>query len=558
MVANPGSFEEWSQGKGVGYGKYAGQIVDEATVAKELQSDYQNALDLYNQDQSYLAAQLPQKGQSYTADQITQMTGSPLNTFNTYQGIPVATSRNPFVSTDVQGWDAQTQYIQNPDGTYRVANLGGVKPDVQVNAPKGSDWTDYMDMAITAAVLAGNAYVAPQALGAAFAPAGAAAGGMDAYMASAGLNPGTFEGAAFTLPEFSGVATQALPYTEAYDAANLYSQGLNSAAIEQNLIGTGLDPFLSADMASLAAQGLSPAQIEATLAASYTPAELTGTGIKSLNWGATQGLSAADALKYANTARQALGLGTSLSKLLGGVSSSGSSGMGTGGIGTLGTYGMGAGGMGTSGDAGTTNGIQNLTPGLTKGSQFKFANEPVFANTQTQMPAQAQPDYTQQILNAAQGGLVNHYAEGGEVPEAPSPFLKPELFRGRRFSPIGRFNSTQMPGYQPRQFADGGEVEGHNPQFFSEGGLNSLENTYVKGEGNGTSDSVPAMLANGEFVVPADVVSKLGNGSNDAGANVLDQFLATIREHAQKHDPKELPPDSKGPLAYLLDAKRKA
>ena len=66
------------------------------------------------------------------------------------------------------------------------------------------------------------------------------------------------------------------------------------------------------------------------------------------------------------------------------------------------------------------------------------------------------------------------------------------------------------------------------------------------------------MLANGEFVIPADVVSKLGNGSNDAGANVLDEFLSTIREHAQNHDPKKLPPESKGPLAYLLQAKRKA
>jgi hypothetical protein len=112
--------------------------------------------------------------------------------------------------------------------------------------------------------------------------------------------------------------------------------------------------------------------------------------------------------------------------------------------------------------------------------------------------------------------------------------------------------------YQPKQYAEGGAVpEGHNPSFFSEGGLNSLENTYVQGEGDGTSDSVAAMLADGEFVIPADIVSKLGNGSNKAGAGVLDNFLVSIREHAQDHDPKKLPPESKGPLAYLLDAKRK-
>ena len=66
------------------------------------------------------------------------------------------------------------------------------------------------------------------------------------------------------------------------------------------------------------------------------------------------------------------------------------------------------------------------------------------------------------------------------------------------------------------------------------------------------------MLANGEFVIPADVVSSLGNGSNEAGASVLDELLQVIRQHKQDHDPKELPPDSLGPLAYLNKAIKKA
>jgi hypothetical protein len=117
--------------------------------------------------------------------------------------------------------------------------------------------------------------------------------------------------------------------------------------------------------------------------------------------------------------------------------------------------------------------------------------------------------------------------------------------------------NTPIQSTPTKSFSTGGGVEDHNPTFFSPGGLASMENTYVKGEGDGTSDSVAAMLANGEFVIPADVVSKLGNGSNDAGAGVLDEFLSTIREHAQKHDPKKLPPDSKGPLAYLAEANKK-
>lgn len=125
------------------------------------------------------------------------------------------------------------------------------------------------------------------------------------------------------------------------------------------------------------------------------------------------------------------------------------------------------------------------------------------------------------------------------------------------------FAQQQQPGQnlffdesQIRMAAEGGQIE-HNPQFFSEGGLGTLDNRYVKGEGDGTSDSVPAMLASGEFVIPADVVSGLGNGDNDAGAAVLDEFMKAIRAHKRAADPSELPEDSKGPLAYLQEAMEK-
>jgi len=118
-----------------------------------------------------------------------------------------------------------------------------------------------------------------------------------------------------------------------------------------------------------------------------------------------------------------------------------------------------------------------------------------------------------------------------------------------------------LPGYpygKVFKLAEGGNVPGHEPEFYSEGGLNSLGNRYVTGNGDGTSDSIPAMLANGEFVIPADVVSSLGNGSNDSGAKILDEFLSVIRDHKRKADPKKLPPDSKGALGYLLEANKKA
>jgi hypothetical protein len=160
----------------------------------------------------------------------------------------------------------------------------------------------------------------------------------------------------------------------------------------------------------------------------------------------------------------------------------------------------------------------------------------------------------------AMSGFVNPlYRATGGIIQSPMQSTMPN----QEFATsTGMINETPKPVKIKQknpldylQKAEGGTIEGHNPQFFSEGGL-SIEHRFVKGEGDGTSDSVPAMLANGEFVIPADVVSSLGNGSNEAGASVLDEFLKTIREHKRRADAKHLPPDSKGPLSYLQQAKK--
>ena len=60
----------------------------------------------------------------------------------------------------------------------------------------------------------------------------------------------------------------------------------------------------------------------------------------------------------------------------------------------------------------------------------------------------------------------------------------------------------------------------------------------VEGAGDGMADMIPAsmegdqdvLLSDGEFVVPADVVSGIGNGSSDAGANKLEDMMDRVRE----------------------------
>lgn len=78
-----------------------------------------------------------------------------------------------------------------------------------------------------------------------------------------------------------------------------------------------------------------------------------------------------------------------------------------------------------------------------------------------------------------------------------------------------------------------------NPGGFAAGGLAGLaKGKYLRGHTDGMADKIPAKisgkqpaaLSHGEFVVPADVVSHLGNGNSDAGAKRLYDMMARIRK----------------------------
>jgi hypothetical protein len=113
------------------------------------------------------------------------------------------------------------------------------------------------------------------------------------------------------------------------------------------------------------------------------------------------------------------------------------------------------------------------------------------------------------------------------------------------------------------RLADGGQPDDHkHPEYdgtpvFRTGGLDGLGGKYVQGKGDGTSDDITAMLADGEYVFSADAVSALGNGSNKAGAQVLDKTVQAIRSRARSSAPDKLPPDAKSPLEYIQSVKGK-
>jgi len=92
------------------------------------------------------------------------------------------------------------------------------------------------------------------------------------------------------------------------------------------------------------------------------------------------------------------------------------------------------------------------------------------------------------------------------------------------------------------------------PVQAAHGGLMAAKGTYLRGSTDGMADKLntsiegkqPAKLSHGEFVVPADVVSHLGNGNSDAGAKKLYQMMDRIRmaRTGTKKQGKEINPDN--------------
>lgn len=84
-------------------------------------------------------------------------------------------------------------------------------------------------------------------------------------------------------------------------------------------------------------------------------------------------------------------------------------------------------------------------------------------------------------------------------------------------------------------------IDAYKQMGFAQGGLASLPQSqgyYLGGSTDGMADQIPASingqqeaaLSDGEFVMPADVVSGLGNGNSDAGAKVLYSMMDRVRQ----------------------------
>ena len=161
------------------------------------------------------------------------------------------------------------------------------------------------------------------------------------------------------------------------------------------------------------------------------------------------------------------------------------------------------------------------------------------------------------------GGLGSLFGQQQQAP-APTPYTGP-------LSNV-TFNPATYTPYTYKPYAGGGSVEGAYqdsqhiipvgyPQNYPQtapqmtapmpnmaaGGIASLGGysdggRLLRGPGDGVSDSIPAVignkqparLADGEFVVPARIVSELGNGSTEAGARQLYAMMDRIQAARRK------------------------
>ena len=145
-----------------------------------------------------------------------------------------------------------------------------------------------------------------------------------------------------------------------------------------------------------------------------------------------------------------------------------------------------------------------------------------------------------------QGSIPKYEAVRERVPMQQDSDRRPGSGGRRYFSdvmyadrPERQPMSVEQARQQAKTQAQGLAALNMPPQKAAAGGIMHMsKGRYLGGATDGMADKIPARieggqearLSDGEFVVPADVVSHLGNGNSDAGAKQLHQMMTRIRK----------------------------
>jgi hypothetical protein len=134
---------------------------------------------------------------------------------------------------------------------------------------------------------------------------------------------------------------------------------------------------------------------------------------------------------------------------------------------------------------------------------------------------------------AANGGLMRYAMGGGIGARYPSPDDGAIMDTSGM---IGASPTVNMAPHYPMQNTGTAYAGGGHLGDYSDGGR------LLKGPGDGIEDQIPAVigsrqparLANNEFVLPARIVSEIGNGSTDAGAKRLYEMMDRVQKRRSK------------------------
>jgi hypothetical protein len=161
---------------------------------------------------------------------------------------------------------------------------------------------------------------------------------------------------------------------------------------------------------------------------------------------------------------------------------------------------------------------------------------------------------------AVPAALLGASALGNTAPQAlpqqaTATSTDPNLSRRLELTPLSRPRMAGPTnyytyGYGPEQAFFGSPVEEEAPTV--KAAMGGPLARYVEGGGTGRSDSIDAKLSDGEYVIDAETVSLLGDGSSKAGAKRLDQFRANVRKQKGRQLAKgKFSPNAKRPEEYI-------
>jgi len=163
-------------------------------------------------------------------------------------------------------------------------------------------------------------------------------------------------------------------------------------------------------------------------------------------------------------------------------------------------------------------------------------------NGNSMMPSQGGANFASNVFDqqsplymASGGSTTSSKTEESIFPQATTGVSRGPLIGGGQRRALQVSPLTQLNPQIGLRHAKGGLTvkhpaipKGHKPEF-----ITGETGYYASGSGTGQSDDIPAVLRHGDYVMDADTVAALGDGSSKAGAQALEKFRSHLPVRAK-------------------------